>query len=226
MSIEQQRRAIEEARQKLTAGLGALFDRDGNRIYADAEHERREQELRTEYERALLAAGQEASRIAAHAEAEIDRHYGDPIESMSAADLQTANARQPFIAENYRTLPLAELVGQAEAAIRDGDRPTRYLHWRYAAQRLREMSEIRRDPASGTYHSVSHDPTTRRLVATLATLVERLERSLIDVDARQRAREEATALRDEAFDLAGQISTQGYMNRTYREPPASLRWRR
>ena len=46
------------------------------------------------------------------------------------------------------------------------------------------------------------------------------------VPAGQRARDEVTARRDEAFDLAGQLSTQGYMNRIYGVPPAALRGRR
>lgn len=68
----------------------------------------------------------------------------------------------------------------------------------------------------------SQSPTDRRQALTLATLHERLERSLIDVDARQRAREEATARRDEAADLLIELGTRGYMERTYSAPPAGL----
>ena len=223
MTIDKHRQAIRQAADKLRQGRLSLLDANGNRIYSDAEHTRREDELRAEYERAMREAGEAASRVALEADAEANRAYGDPITTLSATDRQAAATLSPFVEADYADLPLADLVGQAEAAVRDGDRPTRYLHWRFAGRRLREMQEIRRDEASGRWHSVSQDPTTRRLVITLSNIHERLERSLVDVDARERARADAVSRRDEALDVAVEVGTRRVLDRRYGTPPSRLR---
>ncbi len=64
MITEWYRRIIERAADKLRWGRLALLDANGDRIYSDAEHDRREGELRAEYEPALREAGEAASQAA------------------------------------------------------------------------------------------------------------------------------------------------------------------
>jgi len=208
--LDRHTRAVEEAQATLAAGRKALLNEQGRPIYAPEERERREQELRVAFDRTIQEAGAAADAVMAEAQRELDRPEGDPLHALTPEELHLANLRREFVRENCERLPLAALNGHVEQALDVGDKASRYLHWRYAGERLRELGG---DVLSGRVLGL--DPTTRRQVVTLQTLVERLEATLVDVGKRQAAEAGARERQAAAISVVGKAAVTQYITNTY-----------
>lgn len=114
-------------------------------MYGEEEHEERATALRArrdeEFDRiegALTEAEEEARTSIA------EFGHGDPTAWLSRGELDEANRRRGFVAEDVASLPVGDLVERLGAVLRGGDRASMFVHWRAAERRLQGDEEDKR----------------------------------------------------------------------------------
>jgi hypothetical protein len=220
-TLAQHRAAVDAARQALAAGRQALLDEDGRRLYSDAEHERREQALREQFRAAISEATEAAQAAIRAAEADLEHADIDPVHRLSRAELERAVLLKQLVGDRLLTATLAEVDSEVEALLREGDRAGRYVAWRVLTDRRRAHIDAGVSAATDL---------TRRLAApnsheatALASMAERLLATLVDVEARQDAREAARARRDEAMSVLTAAGSATYLEAEYGPRPDGWR---
>ena len=159
---------IEAASERLAARIeretAKLTRSDGSRVYADQEHQEREQAI---LEAAGAEFGQSAARYAAKAESDatdIQKQLAllerDPFDSLKPEEQQRASLQREFVSEDCERLPAHQLVPIIRAAMAAQDLPTLYLFNRYIPQRI----EARRGQ-TGAQADVELLPVSRELAA-------------------------------------------------------------
>jgi len=96
MNLSEHRERVEQAQRRLAEGRKALLRPDGSRMYSDAEHVEREAALTAAHRQTLAKAGQAAQAVIHEADALLSRPDADPLSSLSASELERANALLPF----------------------------------------------------------------------------------------------------------------------------------
>jgi len=216
-TLTQHRAAVEAATATLNAGRRALLDGDGRRLYADHEHERREQELRAAF-RATIAEAAEAARVAtAEAEDDLGRAEADPIHALSTSELERASLLRSLLRERLLAAPLREVDAEVQAVLRDGDRASRYATWSLVAERRQARVEaaVAAAPDLTARLRAEHGPEA----GPLASMAERLRATLVDGTARTAARERAEATRSEAEGIMATAGLAAYMEAEYGPRP-------
>lgn len=147
-SLQYAQRDLNEARVVFQAGVAALHTREGERLYGDAEHERRYSAvldtLRRDVDAALTVA-QEQQDAARQMLAQAAGF--DPLDHLSGDDLSRARTLSHFVREDAADLSLPQLATRLAAVAADRDAVRRALYLRYAERRLaRETDRARRQP--------------------------------------------------------------------------------
>lgn len=133
-------------REKIDAALehheteqAKLLRPDGSKRFSDAEHNERENALKTNFHGALDSIEADISRQIASAEEDLLRvEHANPADSLTPEELQRAGAALFFAREDAESLPLEELTGRCRAALTAGDRVSMFLLSRYAGRRVGE----------------------------------------------------------------------------------------
>jgi len=206
-TLTQHRAAVEAATATLNAGRRALLDGDGRRLYADHEHERREQELRAAFR----------ATIAEAAEDDLGRAEADPIHALSTSELERASLLRSLLRERLLAAPLREVDAEVQAVLRDGDRASRYATWSLVAERRQARVEaaVAAAPDLTARLRAEHGPEA----GPLASMAERLRATLVDGTARTAARERAEATRSEAEGIMATAGLAAYMEAEYGPRP-------
>ena len=214
-TLTQHRAAVEAATATLNAGRRALLDGDGRRLYADHEHERREQELRAAF-RATIAEA--ATAATAEAEDDLGRAEADPIHALSTSELERASLLRSLLRERLLAAPIREVDAEVQAVLREGDRASRYATWSLVAERRQARVEaaVAAAPDLTARLRAEHGPEA----GPLAWMAERLRATLVDGTARTAARERAEATRSEAEGIMATAGLAAYMETEYGPRPA------
>lgn len=140
MSVfELQIRAIDAAAATAEREREALYVRAGERKYADDYHDERMAEIVAAFEKVASNATDVADEKRRAAEAVTDALDVDqPLDRLSDADVERANARALFIREDAESMPIERLAERCRVAAAGGDLVTRFLLERYAARRMNE----------------------------------------------------------------------------------------
>jgi hypothetical protein len=170
--IDQAAAAFEEKR-------AGLYRPDGSKLFADAEHDEREAALRREFSAALDHIGPAIEkRIETAAEDAHQLEHRDPSGSLSSEELERANARRAFVADEVFGLSTDALAERMRAVAAAGDRPGMFLY---------------------THHVRAKTPGSEAEGLQLKELVSELE-SALDPD-RAKRREQAAKALEEAREL-------------------------
>jgi len=228
-ATEQAAAALEAAKATYQRDLGALVDGQGNRLYADREHERRELSIWSAYRDAIKATGEVAAAEARAAHDEMrqldEKASADPLAQLWTVDLPRANAMAPFVAEDYRDVSADQLAPRAEAALAGTNRVEQALHVRYGRRYFDRLDAERGQdglPEAVNGHFVPRGPAPRTAgQARLEAAVRALAETFSDPDDARR-RTEAEARRDAAGALAAAAMMAEYNLETYGARPATM----
>ena len=216
-TLAQHRAAVEAATATLNAGRRALLDGDGRRLYADHEHERREQELRAAFRATITEATDAATAVVSEVDAALARTDADPAHRLMAAELERAVALKALVGDRLMTAPLREVDDEVQALLREGDRAARYVAWRAVTDRRRAGIGAGIDAAPDLTGRLRAE-NSREAVA-LGSMAERLLATLADVAARDAAREREAGRRSEAQSVLGAAGVARYFDDTYGPRP-------
>lgn len=127
----------EAARDRFEEGKEALYRPDGEKLYADAEHEERLRSLRSERNEALDRIEAEVASLVEATTEEIEvLEHGDVTARLWVDELEYASARHTLIAADVATLTDAELKERLSAVARGGDRTSQTCYWLAARGRV------------------------------------------------------------------------------------------
>lgn len=137
-------KALESALETFQRQRATLLRPDGERLYSDDEHQRREAALLAELDTSIAAVTARAESTIAEAEREALLADRDPIATLPTDELTRAAALAPFVAEDAGRLDFATLARRCEAALalRDGStgqakaRAHQAVYARYGRARL------------------------------------------------------------------------------------------
>lgn len=141
ITLEAQKMAVTRAIEAHSNAKALLFAHDGKTpINAPAVHDRELARLLTPVETAVERAIETADSVIAEVEALRLAPHADPTMALSAADLDDANRRAQWIAEDCAALPLPDLVERLRAVQASGNKSSVWLHTRYAKARWQAES--------------------------------------------------------------------------------------
>jgi hypothetical protein len=180
---------IDEAAQRRQQQEAELYRADGSKVYGEQEHRERMAAIRAEHAAAFDRIDADVARKVQEAEEELlVAENADPADALTTPELERANAKSAFVADDVERLPLDALEKRCRAALAGGDRPTMFLLAHHASRRVGEPDATSDGPGA---------EEVREAVAELrAKLDPDQERRL--ADARD-ALEEAQALREQAY---------------------------
>src|SRR4051812_2356925 len=128
---------LDRAAEAFADGAAALLRPDGSRRYSDAEHLERTSALLGKLDTTLATITEAANTAIEKSKTALAKLEGaDPFDTLTADQKQAAATRQPFVREDCETLPAAELVKLARAALATNDRVRIYLYGRYLSRRI------------------------------------------------------------------------------------------
>lgn len=199
-----ERAKIDQAAEYFEEQRASLFRPDGSKAFSDPEHDERESALRRELNTSLdrLAPDIE-QRITAHEQEVLKLEHADPSGSLSSEELESANARRAFVADEVNGLGVDALGKRMRAVAASGDRPAMFLYAHHARAKMK------------TFDSEAES-------LRLKELVSELEHAL-DPEG-TRGREKASASLEEARELksyahyrkhGAKDGVELYMNRAY-----------
>lgn len=134
-SLSQHRAAVDSAAESLRAGRRALLDANGQRIFSDAEHQRREDALRAAFKNTITDAASAAQTAALEAEAVLSQGDQDPVHKLTTAEMERASLLKSLLREKLLTVPIRDVDAEVQAVLRDGDRAARYATWALVSER-------------------------------------------------------------------------------------------
>ena len=134
-------RRIDRAVEKFRAGRQNLYNEDGQKIYAEEEHERREEALLEEFGREVDSVTADAEQTIEKSERTLALEHRDLSDSLTTAELERANAKKAYVEDNVRDLPLDDLEKRVEAARTAGDKPTMFLYAKTLPRRAQAAYE-------------------------------------------------------------------------------------
>jgi hypothetical protein len=135
-TLETQKMAVTRAIEAHSNAKALLFAHDGKTpINGPAVHDRELARLLAPVETAVERAIETADGVIAEVEALRLAPHADPTMALSSADLDDANRRARWIAEDCAALPLPDLVERLRAVQASGSKPSVWLHTRYAKAR-------------------------------------------------------------------------------------------
>jgi hypothetical protein len=128
---------IDAAVRRRDEARGNLYRPDGSKRYGEEEHREREAAVGEQFRAEMDALEEEADRSISAAEEDLlVLEHADPADALTTAELERANAKRAFVADDCRTLPLDALEKRCRAALAGGDRATMFLLAHHAAQRV------------------------------------------------------------------------------------------
>jgi hypothetical protein len=128
-------RRIDRAVEKFRAGKRNLYTDDGQMLYSDEEHVRREEALLEEFDREVNSVVSGADRTIEQSDRTLALEHRDLSDSLTTDELERANAKKAYVEDDVRDLPLEDLVRRVEAARSAGDKPTMFLYARTLPKR-------------------------------------------------------------------------------------------
>ncbi len=136
ITLEASKMAVTRAIEAHSNAKALLFAHDGKTpINAPTVHDRELAKLLAPVETAVERAVKTADSVIAEVEALRLAPHADPTMALSAADLDDANRRAQWIAEDCAALPLPDLVERLRAVQASGNKSSVWLHTRYAKAR-------------------------------------------------------------------------------------------
>ena len=140
---------IEGAANRREQAEAALHRSDGLRVYGDAEHKERMAAIKAQHCAEFDAIDAEVGRkVAAAEEALLVAENADPADALTTSELERANAKAAFVADDAERLPLDKLAQRCRAALASGDRPTMFLLIHNADRSVRDEADERRGAAT------------------------------------------------------------------------------
>lgn len=139
-TLETQKVAVQRAIEAHSTGKAALLTHDGRPINAPAVHDRELAKLLAPVEAAVQRAIEAADGVIEAVEAQRLAPFQDPTAALSSAELDDANRRARWIAEDCAALPLPDLVERLRAVQAGGNKASTWLHVRYAKARWQAES--------------------------------------------------------------------------------------
>lgn len=199
-----ERAKIDQAAEHFEEKRASLFRPDGSKVYTDEEHTERESVLRRELNATFdHIAPDIEKRITAHEQEVLKLEHADPSGSLSSEELERANARRAFVADEVFGLGVDALAERMRAVAASGDRPAMFLYAHHARAKMK------------TFDSEAEGLRLKELVGELE--------SALDPEG-TRGREKASASLEEARELksyahyrkhGAKDAVELYMNRTY-----------
>ena len=140
--IDGARQVVVRSIEKYQTDRAALYAHDGKTpINGPAVHERELTKLAESVQWATDKAVAVADKVTADVESQRLAPHADPTGSLSAAELQDANLRAPWVKEDCESLPLPDLVERLRAVHASGSKSSTWLHDRYAKARWKVESD-------------------------------------------------------------------------------------
>ncbi len=138
-----EKQQMEQAMERQEARKSELYREDGGRLFGDEEHEERERSIKQEFNATMDAIESSVdAKIASAEESLLVMENSDPTDALTTSELESANARRPFVSDEAFTLPLDKLADRCRAVLAQGDKPSMFLYALYSSQRVGD-----RDPA-------------------------------------------------------------------------------
>lgn len=134
-TIDAAKESVTRAVAKFQADRAALFTYDGKPINAPDLHTREMDRITEPLTAAVDRAVTTADRVTAYVEALRVQPYADSTAALSAADLDDANRRRVFVAEDCATMPLDDLAERMRWVMGNAPKSTQWLYARYAKVR-------------------------------------------------------------------------------------------
>lgn len=185
--------SLDQALETYRTGIKGLT-RDGRRLYADDEHERRVKQLRRDLETAFRETQDKLEASLSAAEQALTELQPDPLLLLSAADLARASALRAFIEDDITRRPQQEVAQQARLALERGDRAAMALY-------ARAIGRLVADAQRGG----------RAFHPDLGRVLSNLEGAFVD----QKKWDKLVAGRDAARAALGELATRQYLLRSY-----------
>ena len=136
------KQVVKRAVEKYQTDRAALFAFDGKTpINPPDVHQRQLDKAIESVQWATDKAVAVAAQVAAEVESQRLAPHADPTGSLSAAELQDANLRAPWVKEDCESLPLPDLVERLRAVHASGSKSSTWLHDRYAKARWKVESD-------------------------------------------------------------------------------------
>lgn len=194
---------MDAAVERQEAEKAALYRADGSKRYSDEEHAEREAAINREFREQMdaIEADIEGSFAAAE-EAILAAEGADPTAALTTEELERANAKSAFVADDCSSLPLDSLKKRCRAVLASGDRATMFLYVHHAARRADSEEGIAVVGLRGAVEALraKADPEGKK----------RAERAREALEEARRLREEAYYRRRGVKDAYGLYSQQAY----------------
>ena len=147
------KQVVTRAIEKFNADRAGLFAHDGvTPIDPPATYQAKVAKALESVEWAVERATALSDKVTQETESQRLAPHADPTGSLSAAELQDANLRAPWVKEDCESLPLGDLAERLRAVAAGGSKSSRWLHWRYSKARLdREFAKSSQDPALSVF---------------------------------------------------------------------------
>ena len=157
--IDGARQVVVRSIEKYNADRAGLLASDGRTpIYPPDVHTAKVAKLLESVEWAVERATTLSDKVTADIEAQRLQPFSDPTSALSAADLQDANLRAPWVKEDCESLPLGDLVERLRAVHASGSKSSIWLHDRYAKRRWKvESDKTPQDAALSMFAAVARD---------------------------------------------------------------------
>jgi hypothetical protein len=225
MNVNQQRAALEAARQRYESEMAGL--KATARDYTAEAQARQQGEAYMRYARAIRDIATEATAARTEAEQELAAiaaraATADPLTTLLQSEQERAASRALFVREDFELLPLEQLAQRAEEVLQGSDRVEQVLTLGYGRRYLQERERARGVERGEAGRVVVTGTEKTEDKARLATAIDKLALKFASSQDAERRRSAAERL--EAVQAL--ISEAGYVEyqlKTYApRPPAGF----
>ncbi len=157
-TLEAARLAVQKSLDVYATNQATLYTFNGAPIHSPELQARELARLVQPVETAVDKAVAVADKVTAEVEAQRLAPFSDPTSALSAAELQDANLRAPWVREDCESLPLPDLVERLRAVHASGSKSSIFVHDRYARARWKvESDKTPQDPALSMFAQTCRD---------------------------------------------------------------------
>lgn len=185
---------IETITTEYQTSLAALKGADGQPIYAPAEQERRQSELKAGLESKVgsIVEGAGAEIQTLQSQLRAAEQPVAPLDNLSAEELQSATARQSFVKEDIAGLGLEELGKRLQVLLEGKDRASLFLYVRYLPARLKALKPFEANrPEALALARLAREAEARLTTPADHAKVAKLKQKIEDLQRRQGAARKA-----------------------------------
>lgn len=137
-------RTLTTARERFEGQQARLFREDGERIYAEKEHQTRHDALVAQVDAGVRNVETYLQGVIDRADRDLTLLDADPADSLTPQQLAEANSRRAFVNEDVEAMRFDALASRVRAILEGGSTPLAFLYARAVERKLTALTDARR----------------------------------------------------------------------------------